>query len=92
MCDKVKGGWTKWSQWSDCTVTCGGGKQQRTRSCTNPPPSGGGKKCKGKDKRSKKCNKEKCEIRKCLLRTFCATGIASNPRIIKEKRCKDHGI
>ena len=27
------GVWESWGRWSDCTLTCGGGKRQRTRSC-----------------------------------------------------------
>ncbi|XP_078591867.1 SCO-spondin-like [Branchiostoma floridae x Branchiostoma japonicum] len=33
------GGWTEWSQWSACTVTCGAGTSLRYRNCTIPPPS-----------------------------------------------------
>ena len=44
----VDGNWSPWSQWSGCGAgLCGGNKKVRTRSCTNPNPSGGGKKCIG---------------------------------------------
>ncbi|CAH3021140.1 unnamed protein product, partial [Porites evermanni] len=42
----IDGGYTDWSA-SDCSVTCGGGTQTLTRTCTNPPPSNGGKNCSG---------------------------------------------
>ena len=56
----VDGKWSKWSAFSKCSKTCGKGKKTRTRTCTNPPPSGGGKNCKGKDNQTKNCNRRKC--------------------------------
>ncbi|XP_022801157.1 uncharacterized protein LOC111338874 [Stylophora pistillata] len=44
----VDGNWSPWSQWSGCgSGLCGGNKKVRTRSCTNPHPTGGGKSCPG---------------------------------------------
>ena len=44
----VDGNWSPWSGWSGCGAgLCGGNKKVRTRSCTNPQPTGGGKKCPG---------------------------------------------
>ena len=56
----VDGKWSEWSAFSECSKTCGKGKKTRTRTCTNPPPSGGGKNCKGKDNKTKDCNRRKC--------------------------------
>ena len=58
------GGYSKWSDWSSCSVTCGGGLMWRNRQCNNPMPSGDGKTCKeqslGPEKQSKPCNSQKC--------------------------------
>ena len=39
------GGYSKWSDWSACDVTCGGGVMQRYRTCDSPAPSNGGRDC-----------------------------------------------
>ena len=58
------GGYSKWSDWSACSVTCGGGLMWKRRQCNSPKPSGDGKTCKeqnlGPDKQSKACNTQKC--------------------------------
>ena len=41
----VNGGYTEWTNWGDCSRTCGTGTYVRTRSCTNPSPSNGGQTC-----------------------------------------------
>ncbi|XP_068695489.1 uncharacterized protein [Montipora foliosa] len=41
----VHGGYTAFSNWSECSVTCGEGVRYRHRSCTNPKPQFGGHDC-----------------------------------------------
>ncbi|MGH0153391.1 UNVERIFIED_CONTAM: hypothetical protein FKN15_041924 [Acipenser sinensis] len=65
--------WWEWSPWMECTVTCGGGEQIRTRSCRFPD-------CPGLSQQSKTCNTQVClEVgcppdrlyRECLLGEGC---------------------
>ncbi|XP_078354736.1 uncharacterized protein LOC144639305 isoform X3 [Oculina patagonica] len=57
----IDGGYTEWSE-SECSVTCGGGTQTLTRTCTNPPPSNGGKDCSelGPAEKTQECNTQEC--------------------------------
>lgn len=43
----VDGSWGSWGQWGTCTVTCGGGRWSRSRTCDNPAPANGGLDCPG---------------------------------------------
>ena len=56
----IDGGWSAWSSWGTCTVTCGGGTQIRTRTCTNPAPSNGGADCVGSTSETRACNTQVC--------------------------------
>ena len=58
----INGGWSAWSAWSACSLSCGGGTQTQTRTCTNPPPSGGGAACVGPSSQSQACNTQACAI------------------------------
>lgn len=52
----VDGNWSLWGPWGECSVTCGGGTQTRSRSCTNPPMAHGGKPCTGPSEMARDCN------------------------------------
>uniref|UniRef100_A0A3Q3NA32 SCO-spondin n=1 Tax=Mastacembelus armatus TaxID=205130 RepID=A0A3Q3NA32_9TELE len=57
---RVDGGWTPWSVWSDCAVTCGQGTQVRTRACINPPPRNNGSDCSGPERETQECYTPAC--------------------------------
>ncbi|XP_044177006.1 coadhesin-like, partial [Acropora millepora] len=58
----VDGGYSEWTKFSECSVSCGGGKQKRTRECTNPKPQNGGHDCEelGPSSATKECNTAAC--------------------------------
>ena len=41
----VNGGFSPWTEWSECSKSCGWGHQSRDRECNAPEPSRGGKDC-----------------------------------------------
>ncbi|CAG2204188.1 unnamed protein product [Mytilus edulis] len=58
----VDGGWSSWSAFEKCSVTCGGGKQSQYRSCKNPATANGGTDCVGESVNSVSCNKHPCPV------------------------------
>ena len=56
----VDGGYGQWSSYGDCSKSCGGGTQMRTRKCDSPAPAFGGKDCFGPNQNFRLCNKQKC--------------------------------
>ncbi|XP_064650190.1 hemicentin-1-like isoform X2 [Lineus longissimus] len=58
---QVHGGFSTWSAWGDCSVTCGQGTQFRSRTCDNPAPLNGGRNCNGGKKQSQTCFVEGCQ-------------------------------
>ncbi|XP_058879421.1 SCO-spondin [Acipenser ruthenus] len=83
---KVDGGWTPWSLWSDCPVTCGGGTQIRTRACINPPPRNHGSACEGPEREAQECGTQPCQEDACPWSPWspcsqsCGTGLISRER------------
>jgi len=61
VCVPVRGAWSCWSSWSQCSSSCGGGHYQRTRTCSNPPPASGGDICIGLHTEEALCNTHACE-------------------------------
>ena len=56
----VDGGFSEWSSWDSCTVTCGGGTQNRSRTCTNPEPLYLGAPCVGDTGEQRSCYTQSC--------------------------------
>ncbi|KAK7491979.1 hypothetical protein BaRGS_00016825 [Batillaria attramentaria] len=56
----VDGFYGDWSDWGACSVTCGGGSQERNRTCT--PPKYGGQDCQGPDHDTQTCNTHNCPV------------------------------
>ncbi len=56
----LDGNWSDWGNWTACSKTCGGGTQERNRSCTNPAPAYGGLDCDGPSTGTRKCNSFPC--------------------------------
>lgn len=54
MGDNEDSGFSEWSTWSSCTVSCGGGQQYRTRICERAS-------CDGISKMARACNTEPCK-------------------------------
>ncbi|WAR08191.1 SEM5B-like protein, partial [Mya arenaria] len=54
-------GWTSWSGWTSCSVTCGTGLQKRSRSCQNPTASNINESCTGNALEFNTCTNTKCE-------------------------------
>jgi hypothetical protein len=59
----VDGGWSNWTLWSECSVSCtgpdaataAGGEQMRYRNCDSPQASDGGRECEGPSVESQPC-------------------------------------
>jgi len=50
------GQWTRWSEWSGCSQSCGVGLKTRQRFCGNPEPAFGGRVCVGRDREEHYCD------------------------------------
>ncbi|XP_067663330.1 uncharacterized protein [Haliotis asinina] len=97
----IDGGWSEWTEWSLCTVTCGSGKRNRFRICNNPAPLHGGKFCEGDPVQWKPCNMNcpgylpngPLKSPKFDMRCACGCGMSSNSgEIIASGRCSGRAL
>ncbi|XP_048736193.2 coadhesin-like [Ostrea edulis] len=58
----IDGGWSGWSAFGHCSVTCGNGYKTRTRSCSNPAPDHDGADCHGDALNTHICREHHCPI------------------------------
>ena len=99
----VNGGYTEWNQWAVCSASCGGGNQQRKRTCRSPEPQNGGKDCSalGGDMETRGCNSEACpgvkgnemkdSRRVCVCAQACWSGRCS-PKLDCELRPRGFAV
>ena len=90
----VIGSWGGWSDWSQCSKSCGGGTEERDRSCSSPAPAHGGEDCQGKPTELRTCNKDNCKSIKngSMLNMFSFPFIGPLPLPQLEKdRCPTPG-
>ena len=65
----VGGGYTQWSGYTQCSTSCGPGKQRRTRSCADPTPAYGGEDCSrlGDAVETRMCTVKECPSKKFII-------------------------
>merc|ERR1712025_1162355 len=91
----IDGNWSPFSNWTQCTASCGGyGKQQRNRTCNAPPKQFGGKDCNGTAIEEQKCNEQDCpfecdEAGRTIgdMSTSCEAYFNADGRFVKNDWC-----
>ena len=72
----INGEWGEWSDFTQCSKTCGGGTTTRLRHCNNPSPKNGGKLCHGDSIQQKKCT-----IRACCKQSIISLSFSGQTKI-----------
>ena len=58
---EIDGGFGDWSEWTQCSASCGDSFQERERSCNNPVPQNGGADCPEEElTETRKCDVPAC--------------------------------
>ncbi|XP_053376882.1 SCO-spondin-like [Mercenaria mercenaria] len=86
----IDGVWADWGAWHICTVSCGGGTQERTRVCSFKKGSPHGANCIGETHESQPCETQFCPVDGVLTDwskwTYCSTTCNSGTRF-RTRRC-----
>ncbi|KAJ7385870.1 hypothetical protein OS493_013906 [Desmophyllum pertusum] len=91
----INGGYTEWSEWSNCSEPCGGGLRRRSRNCTNPKPRNNGTTCMeqnlGQTEESEQCNTQNCSPLGPTVGSVDSVGLqGSKSDPSPPKPCKEH--
>ena len=78
----VDGGWSDWTAWDQCPITCGGGTHDRSRTCTNPAPQYGGADCTGSDAERENCNIHNCPSKFNLYYLVTVQSVAITTKVV----------
>uniref|UniRef100_A0A0B7A791 Uncharacterized protein n=1 Tax=Arion vulgaris TaxID=1028688 RepID=A0A0B7A791_9EUPU len=96
----VDGNWSEWSEFSDCSSTCGPGVSRKTRRCDSPLPQFGGKNCPGSESFIKKCEVVRCPVDGgwslwatwTLCTATCGKGVRKRSRVCDSPRPQFGGL
>ncbi|XP_052086547.1 deleted in malignant brain tumors 1 protein-like [Mytilus californianus] len=76
-CPVIDGGWSTWTNWTDCSRLCNGGLNERSRYCDSPPPFNGGLYCDGTPTEAQLCNTVSCSgIESKMVLALIVGGVA----------------
>ena len=54
--------WSPWSDWTDCSASCGGGVRRAARECAVPELERRAGDCPGEPEREETCNSQACPV------------------------------
>ncbi|PIK33785.1 hypothetical protein BSL78_29402 [Apostichopus japonicus] len=79
----VDGNWAAWSEWNECTESCGNGVKARDRTCSDPSPEGNGLACEGLGTEIEHCSNTPCQSHPISVYHFDGTSFISYRRFAR---------